>query len=155
MKKNQYKNGLSLIELLVTIVASSIVILTVAMILIMAFRSWRINGAYVDLRRDAALAVFLISLDIRESDVEEDVTTATVGELTLAAHLPARDNPVTYERDGDTLTSTDFGTIIPRGVQAFSAQYSGTNDGVYITLGLANNSVGVAITNRVFVNTRN
>jgi hypothetical protein len=152
MKKIQYKNGLSLIELLVAIVASSIVILTVAMILIMAFRSWRINNAYVELRRDASLAVYLISRDIRESDVD-DVMTATDGELELDDHPPARNNGVTYEKVGDTLTRTGFGTIIPRGVQAFSNQYSGADDGVYVTLGLANDSV--AITNRVFVNTRN
>jgi Tfp pilus assembly protein PilW len=153
MKKKQYRKGLTLIELLVTIVAASIVILTVALILIMAFRSWRIDNAYVDLRRDAALAIYLISRDIRESDVT-DVTTAMNGILALKAHLPVRD-AVTYTKSGNALTSTDFGTIIASGVQAFSNQYSGADDGVYVTLGLANNSVGVAITNRVFVNTRN
>jgi hypothetical protein len=146
MKKIQYKNGLSLIELLVAIVASSIVILTVAMILIMAFRSWRINNAYVELRRDASLAVYLISRDIREA------TLADVATPTDQLVLPT----VTYTKTaGGALTSTDFGTIIRTNVNFFISATNSAGDGVYITLGLTNNSVGVAINNEVFINTRN
>jgi hypothetical protein len=134
-----------LIELMVAVVAAAIVIMTVAVVLIAAFQSWRTNNAYVELRRDASLAVYLISRDIREAGFD-DVVPTSVGVV-----LPA----VTYTKSGDTLTSTDFGTIIPRGVQTFVAVPDDDHDGVSLTLGVANTGLGIAITNKVFVNTRN
>lgn len=148
MKKNQHKKGLTLVELMVAIVAASIVILTVAVILIAAFRSWRINNAYVDMRRDAALAIYLISRDIREATLADVATPAN--QLVLPT--------VTYTKTaGGALISTDFGTIILRNVTRFNARTNGPGDGVYITLGVADNNtgIGIAITNTVFVNTRN
>ena len=64
MKKRNRRNGLTLIELMVTIAAASILILTVGLILIMAFRSWRVNNAFAELRRDSA---FAFSMMTRES----------------------------------------------------------------------------------------
>jgi hypothetical protein len=114
----------------------------------MAFRSWRINNAYVELRRDAALAVYLISRDVREANLA-DIDLSVANRLLLPT--------VTYTKSSDSLTSTDFGTIIPRGVQTFTAETNSPGDGVYLTLVVANNNsgLGIAITNEVFVNTRN
>ncbi|MFA6172522.1 MAG: prepilin-type N-terminal cleavage/methylation domain-containing protein [Kiritimatiellales bacterium] len=156
MKKKYNRKGVTLIELMITMAAASILLLIAALILIMAFQSWRINNAYAGLRRDAALAVYRISRDVRESNITN--VTVAAGELRLSAHPPARNNAVTYTRTAaGALTSTDSGTIIPRGVQTFSAETNNLGDGVYLTVGMAANISGsaISITNRVFVNTRN
>jgi prepilin-type N-terminal cleavage/methylation domain-containing protein len=156
MKKIYNKKGVTLIELMVAMVAASILVLITALILVMALQSWRINNAYADLRRNASLAVYLMSRDVRESSITN--VTITTGQLTLSAHPPARNNAVTYTKTASgALTSTAFGTIIPRNVQTFSAQTNSLGDGVYITIGMATNISGsaISITNQWFVNTRN
>ena len=152
--KKQNKNGLTLIELMITVVVSSIVILTAASVLILVFQSWRINNAYAEMRRDAALAVYLMARDVRESDMT-NIIEATTGRLELSAHPPARNNAVTYTKTADRLASDSFGLIIPRGLQTFSAQTNSPGDGVYLTIGMTNFAYGIAMTNQVFVNTRN
>lgn len=152
MKTYKLKSGLTLIELMVTIAVASIVVLTIVLVLTMAFRSWRINNAFVDLRRGAALATDLISRDVHESSFTNISWTGT--QLILDQHPPVRDNVVTYTKNGDTLVSSSFGLIIPRGVRMFSAQPVTTGDGVYVTLVLTN-QYNIAITNTLFVNTRN
>ncbi len=160
MKTNKKQTGSTLIELMITITAASIIMLIIAFILVMAFQSWRINNAYADLRRDVSLAVYLMARDIRESNIT-NVTEAAAGRLTLSAHPPARNNAVTYTKSADTLNSTALGTIIPRRLQTFIAESSSLGDGVYLTIVLTNSLSGIinpgviAITNEVFVNTRN
>ena len=157
MKVNRHKNGFSLVELMVAVVASSIVILTAAAVLIMTFQSWRINNAYVEMRRNIALAVYLISRDVRESNTNN--ITILAGQLQFSPHLPARNHTVTYTKTGSALISSDFGTVIPGGVQTFTAQSTDSTggDGVYLTIGMTNSISGsvIAVTNKVFINTRN
>jgi prepilin-type N-terminal cleavage/methylation domain-containing protein len=153
MKKSKNKTGFTLIELMVTVVASAIVILTAATVLIMGFQSWRINKAYVEMRRNTALAVYLMARDIRESNITN--VTIAAGQLQLAPHPPVRNSTVTYTKTGSTLSSTDFGVIIPRGLRTFNAEVNVPGDGVYLTIGMTNSVSGIAMTNRVFVNTRN
>ena len=143
MKKRKRRNGLTLIELMVTIAAASILMLTVGLILIMAFRSWRMNNAYVDLRRDSAYAFSMMTRDVRKADYDTltDGTTLT---------LPS----ATYTRSGNTLTHNG-GVLIPKNVQFFNSEKKPSGDGVLLTLELANAEFGIAMTNQVFINTRN
>lgn len=149
MKKQSRKNGLTLIELMVTMVAAAILILIVALILIMAYRSWRINNAFVDLRRDSAFAFSMMARDVRESYYDGlDDTTAGSLEVISAVGKPT----VTYSQTGNTLTRSGM-IIIPKNVQYFDPAKQ--EDGVLLTLELANVDFGIVITNEVFVNTRN
>ncbi|MBI9020629.1 MAG: prepilin-type N-terminal cleavage/methylation domain-containing protein [Verrucomicrobia bacterium] len=149
MKKQYYKNGYTLVELMITMVAASILILIVAMILVMAFQSWRINNAYADLRRDSALAFYMMARDVRESSYDglDDTIDGS-----LEAVSAVNSNITTYTQNGDTLVC-ETGLVIPENVQAFRALK--TNDGVRLTLELTNGVFGIVITNEVFVNTRN
>jgi len=157
MNKNISKKGLTLVELMIAIAAASILILTMSLILMMVFQSWRINNAYVEMRRNIALAVYLISRDVRESSITNVPPGVTVGSLQLSPHPPARNNTVTYTKAGSALTSSGFGTVIPRGVQTFTAERNDNADGVYLTIGMTNSIFGsvIAVTNKVFINTRN
>ncbi len=152
MRKRRNRTGLTLIELMVSIVAASILILIVGLILIMAFRSWHINNAYVDLRRNSALAFYRMARDVREADYDN----LTEGNpLILPSAVPG--NPtIIYAQSGSALTYDDeSGTmsLIPENVQGVNATKQ--NDGVLLTLELADADFGIAITNQVFVNTRN
>ena len=147
MKKRKQSKGLTLIELMVTIAAASILMLTVGLILIMAFRSLRINNVYADLRRDSAFAFSMMTRDVREAnyDTLTDGTTLT---------LPS----ATYTKSGNTLTHNGD-VLIPKNVQFFDSEKKPSGDGVLLTLVLSDEVyVGgytIAITNQVFVNTRN
>ena len=156
MKKQKNRNGFTLIELLVTMAASAILVLTVALILIMALRSWRINNAFVDLRSDSAFAFSMMTRDVREAD---DGTLTDGNPLILPGTFPGKPM-ITYTWNGVAGTleynnETDTMLIIHEGVQFFDSQKVGTGDGVLLTLELANTELGIALTNQVFVNTRN
>lgn len=155
MKTHNYRNGLTLIELMVTIVAASILILTVSLILVMAFRSWRINNAFVDLRRDSAFAFSMMTRDVRES-FYDGLDDNTAGSLEVISAVPGEPT-VTYRQTGNTLTREGI-LVIPQNVQSFDSAKNNTGDGVLLTLELANeayNGYIITITNEVFVNTRN
>lgn len=153
MKTYKQNAGLTLVELMVTVVAASVVVLTIILVLMAAFRSWRINNNFVDMRRNAAFATSLIIQDVRESTTNG--LLAAENQLVLAANPPVRNTQVSYTKSGDSsLNSSSFGVIIPRGVQRFAAELNTQGDGVYVTLVLTN-QYHIGITNRFFANTRN
>ncbi|MBC8206077.1 MAG: prepilin-type N-terminal cleavage/methylation domain-containing protein [Kiritimatiellales bacterium] len=158
MKKQNHKNGLTLIELMVAMVAASIIILIASLILIMAFRSWRVNNAYVNLRRDSAFAFTMMARNVRESDTDEVEWAG--GTLTIPSSVLGKPT-VSYYRDGEALRYNENGgtmTLIHDNVDEFSATTTGdpeADDGVLLRLVLADADFGIAITNEMFVNTRN
>ncbi len=154
MKKRKCKNGLTLIELMVTIAAASILILTVGLIMIMAFRSWRMNNAFAELRRDSAFAFSMMTKDVREAN---DVTAAG-NTLTLDYPTDLNRPEVFYTQNGTQLDYNDGSgtmTLIPANVSLFLPD--GDDDGVLLSLVLAvaDANFNIAVTNEVFVNTRN
>ncbi|HPR82285.1 MAG TPA: prepilin-type N-terminal cleavage/methylation domain-containing protein [Pontiellaceae bacterium] len=151
--KTDRQKGVTLIELMVTIAAASILMLMVALILMMAFQSWRINNAYADLRRDAALAFVRMVKDVREADY----TGLTAGNpLTLPSAVTNKTVLYAQPTGGKTLLYSDgsgSSIIIPDNVRVFTSVKQ--DDGVLLSLELANTNFNIAITNEVFVNTRN
>ncbi|HNX52124.1 MAG TPA: prepilin-type N-terminal cleavage/methylation domain-containing protein [Pontiellaceae bacterium] len=151
--KTDRQKGVTLIELMVTIAAASILMLMVALILMMAFQSWRINNAYADLRRDAALAFVRMVKDVREADY----TGLTAGNpLTLPSAVTNKTVLYNQPTGGKTLLYSDgsgSSIIIPDNVRVFTSVKQ--DDGVLLSLELANTNFNIAITNEVFVNTRN
>jgi len=155
MKKRKCKKGLTLIELMVTIAAASILILTVGLIMIMAFRAWRMNNAFVELRRDSAFAFSMMTRDVRESSYTNLIDG--IGQLrAISNNPPATYQLLTITNASQVLTYNDGSglmRIIPKNVQNFRTLK--TNDGVQITLELENDEFGISYINEVFVNTRN
>ena len=150
--RDKNRKGFTLIELMLTIVAASIVILTVALILLLAFQSWRTNNAYADLRRDSSLATYMMARDIREAsyDALTDGTTLTLPSGAVIGET------TTYTQSGDTLTVDEGSgamTLIHEYVQNFNSTKQ--NNGVLLSLELANTNFSIVITNEVFINARN
>lgn len=150
MEKIKSKNGLTLIELMVTIAAASILILTVGLILIMAFRSWRMNNAFVELRRDSAFAFSMMVRNVREAsynnlkDVGGDleITSAVDGSVATYSYDEATGN---LELNSSPLI---YGTVDP-------FDFDIRDDGVQLKLVLENDEFDISYINEVFVNTRN
>lgn len=149
MKTGRQQTGSTLIELMVTITAASIMMLIIALILVMAFQSWRINNAYADLRRDASFAVNQMVKDVHEADYESLITgnLLTLTNKNASYMQPAGSRTLVYSDSAGTVI------IIPKNVQAFTSAKQ--DDGVLLSLKLANTNFSIAITNEVFVNTRN
>lgn len=153
MKIKNNNSGLTLIELLLCMLASSIVILIVGLIMLMAFNSWRTNNAYADMRRNAAFATSILAADIREASYS-DLSIAADNTLTVPSavtnttsnFIPLGDT-LLYNKGADTIS------LIPEGVQNFTPFL--TNDGVLLTLELANTEFAITLTNQLFINTRN
>lgn len=152
MKTKKKQNGFSLIEIILATLASSMVILIVATILLMAYWSWRTNNAFATLRRDSAFATHILAADIREASY--DGLAYSSGQLTVQSAITNKTS--TFTHTGDTLTySTDSASalLIPEGLQTFGSVI--TADGVELTLELVNTNYAITITNQIFINTRN
>jgi prepilin-type N-terminal cleavage/methylation domain-containing protein len=71
MKVKNKKNGFTLTELMVGMLATAILLLVVGTALVMATRGWRDYTRGVNLQRDAQLAMRVIAREIRNSNVSE------------------------------------------------------------------------------------
>lgn len=152
MNRLRKKEGFTLVEMMVTIAISAIVILTVSLILVMAYREWRTDNAYVQLRRDAALAVQLMAPDVRESTTNANNILTTTNSITFATNS-VRPVVHTFTQNGDKLNSSPFGLIITKGLQRFRPVE--TNNGVLLHMELENTEFNIAITNETFITVRN
>jgi len=159
MKPLYKKKAFTLVELMVAMVVAAIVILTVAAVLLMAYRSWNTNNAYVSLRRDAAFAVELMARDIRESKLV-DIDDNTANQLILYDSGNVKGYTATYTRSGtnNTLRCTRSGGStetfdLALGVETFDPVE--TNQSVRITLVMENLEFDISITNKTLVHVRN
>lgn len=149
---NSFQKGFSVIEVMITIIVASVLVLIVSMILVMTFTSWRNNNAYTDIRRDLSTASLIIMQEIRESSYDG----LTVGENYLNVESAVTNKTTVFSQVDDSLVYTselDTFALIPRNLQAFNAVKQ--NDGVELTLVVANTDFAISVTNQLFVNTRN
>lgn len=151
---NAYKKsreGLTIIEALFAIAASAMLILIVSLILIMTYHIWHTNNAYADLRRDVAFASSIITREVRESSFNGLNDGSSLSALNAASGETS-----VFLQSGDSLnytSSTNAFALIPRGVTLFST--SKLDDGVEVTIAVANPTFAISITNQIFINTRN
>ena len=157
MKKAHKKTAFTLVELMMTIAIGAILILTVAAVLIMIYRSWNTNNAYVRLRRDAAYAIEFMTRDIHESK-SADFDTDTPKQLIVYDPDNIKGYTVTYTLNGtngvlscDQDPGPDF-TVATRVDQFIPVE---TNNGVQITLVMENTDFDIVITNKTFIRVRN
>ena len=71
MKTKRTKQGFTIVELLVAMVAFSIMILAVGLMLIYGWLGWRKNTHSVNMQRDAVLAMEQIAREVRNSNIAE------------------------------------------------------------------------------------
>ncbi len=157
MNPSDNKKGFTLIELMLTMASSSILILLVGIILFMGYRSWRVNGHYVQLQRDTALAVRIMSEGVRESTTNEII--AVNGSLTLAPN-EVRSAELKYMADGTGtliryVDGAENGLIILKGLESFTPELQ--EDGVLLQIVMQDDDpdADITMTTRTFINTRN
>jgi len=158
MKITDKKAGLTLIELLVTVAIAAILILTTAAILLITYRSWNTNNAYVRLRRDAAFAINIMARDIHESK-SVDISRPNNDQLVLLAN-DVRTYTATYTRIGsnNVLRCNRVGTptesfVLATGVAAPPFPDIPDN-GIRIMLVMENDNFDISITNETFIHKR-
>ncbi|GEM_PF-2499361 len=156
MKTRAKKCGFTLVEMMISVVSAAILSLTVILILFMTYREWRTNNEYAQLRRDAALAVEMMSREVRETTFADIIAVEPT--LVLPANA-VRPYAITFQQNPFNSTLHYFtngvfaGLIIPEGVGRFNPM--AVNNGVRLHLELANADGSIIVTNETFIRTRN
>jgi len=155
MKMMHKKKALTLVELMVAMAIAAILILTVVTVLLMAYRAWNTNNAYVSLRRDAAFAMEIMARDIRESTLN-DIDDSTG--LSIEDEKNIKGYSVDYTLSGTTLDcarrdgASDSFSLAS---DTTSFDPNKTSDGVIIELVMEDTEFDIVITNETFIRIRN
>ncbi len=148
MKRPEHNAGFTIIELMIALVAASILAITAGITLVYGHSGWRRNNAAMELQRDATLAMYRLSRAVRGASAA-DVTTPLAGQS--AEQLTIQ--PTEFRVNGDHLlydpntgTDGDEVVIVNGRLETFTVTDLGT--GVLITLELQNETGDeVTITN--------
>lgn len=164
MKTDFKKQGFSLAELLVSMLATAVLVLIVSLVLLMPVRSSRTNNEYARLRRDMALAVQMMARDIRESSGSQ--VTASENLLIL---LPGPVFPgaaaIKYERstaDGvlrHYVDGVEKGSVITEGLRRFDpvslTNAAGVVTGIMLDLEIEGRGGDITAAHQTFIHVRN
>lgn len=156
MKIGGKQNGFTLVELMITMVSASILALIVAMILFMAYRSWRTDNEYARLRRDAAFVVQLMAREIRAASFSG--ITAANNSLQLQANA-VRPNLTAFTRNPGSSNLTFSingiaqGPLVNNGLRVFNPLKQ--TNGILVQLEMVNADRTISITNKTFIFARN
>ncbi len=157
-----HKQGFTLMELLIGILATTILVLTVSLILLMPYRSMDTNNEYARLRRDMAYAVRMMAKEIRLASVND--ITATENLLTLPPNL-IRTTSTDFVADPTSgmLSYADdsggAGTLISTGLRRFVPAVindpANNMEGVELALEMEGNDGETVVAWKTFIHTRN
>lgn len=166
--KTPIKNGFTMVEMMVAMLATAILSLIIGLLLMIPFRTMSGNWEYMRIRRDMANAVKMMAKDIRItawSDIADSADSYVVdGYLKLDWNINSpvvRKNNVEYQKSGDTLVRMTGGTsetIISEGLMVFKPK--ATNEvngvqGIVITMQMLGSKTGSIIDEELFIATRN
>ncbi len=158
MKKAHKKTAFTIVELMMTVAIGAILILTVAAVLIITYRSWNTNNAYVRLRRDAAFAINIMARDIHEAGSSGLITGQDLLVVSNARHIArftrnTTNGVISYRQNGV------FNGSLARNVDTFitspHTDASASVDGVNLQLEMVDTDIDLIITNKTFVQFRN
>ena len=130
--KNKSSSGFTIFEVLVAMLATSILILIVGLMLYVGWLGWRRNSESVNMQRDASLAMRIMAREIRRTPIDE----ITIGNSLICANT---NGTYSFTMSGDDLNlqkdSDPQWALIRDCVSSFST--SKTNAaGVVVTLNL-------------------
>ena len=152
MKRPEHNAGFTMVELLVALVASSILAITAGITLVYAYSGWRRNNAAVELQRDATLAMYRLSRAVRGASAN-DVTTPLAGQSAERLTIQTTEFRVDGDHllyDPDTGIGGDEVVIVDGRLKTFTVTNLSTGIGVSIVLELQNeNSDEIAITSAI------
>jgi prepilin-type N-terminal cleavage/methylation domain-containing protein len=153
------KSGFTLVEMMVAMLAASVLAITFSAMLIATYRSWENNRDFVKMQNDASLAIALIGREIRKSNIE-DITIngvkfsedpAASGDRLDFSASTVRSNAAAIYRNGDRLISSpdDF-IVVENWLNGFEVRYS-DGPGVDVAFQLdGGNQIGQTIMRATF-----
>lgn len=169
MKKHLNKQGFSLVELLVAMLATAILALTVSLLLYMPFRTMRTNNEYARIRRDMAFAIQIMAKDIRAAHHGDFINTSTFSadnQVALPSNVAAgRLDKIEFKRnaaEGSLIRYVNDAarlTVIPEGLSRFHSDVltdaAGLVTGILLDLEMQNSDGDVVMTRKTFIYMRN
>jgi len=151
MKRPEHNAGFTIVELIVALVAASILAITAGITLVYGYSGWRRNNAAVELQRDATLAMYRLSRAVRGASAA-DVTTPSAGQSAAQLTIQQTEfrvddvNHLLY--DPNTGIDGDEVVIVDGRLKTFAVTNLSTGAGISIILELQNeNGDEITITN--------
>lgn len=152
------KIGFTLTELLVGIIAVSILLLTVGAILVGPIRAMRTNEEYARIRRDIGYAMAVMGREVRAASFSGISVNSNV--LAIPAN-EVRPQVTGFQKTGDSLEYLIGGSksedLILNGVHQFSVTRVDVNNvqGVRVRLEIRNDDGSISIQHESFIHARN
>lgn len=150
MKRPEHNAGFTMVELLVALVAASILAITAGITLVYCYSGWCRNNAAVELQRDATLAMYRLSSAVRGASAT-DVNTPLAGQSAERLTIQQTEFRVNEKHllyDPNTGIDGDEVVIVDGRLKTFTVTNLSTGTGVSIVLELQNeNSDEITITN--------
>ena len=136
MNSHKSKSGFTLVELMVTAVAFSILALATGSMLVFGWQGWSRINASVDMQRDASLAMHVMTREVRKSSIGD----ITVGSNQLGCVDPSGTN-ISFTVSGgnlDMAQNSTFSMCLIRGqAVSLTTTKNTANRSVQLTLNLA------------------
>lgn len=163
MKTNIQQQGFSLVEVLVAMVAASILVLTTIAILGGPLRTLKKNNEFAEIRRDLAYAVAVISKELRVANYDDLLNAWTQSDSLIIPINDSRHAESQFQLSGGTIEHYENGArlddLILDNVRLFNNSI--TNDlssglkGVVMQITMQNPDGTIEVTHESFVHTRN
>lgn len=152
MKRPEHNAGFTMVELMVTLVAASILAVTAGTTLVYSYSGWYRNNAALELQRDATLAMYRLSRAVRmasATDVTTPLAGQSAGQLTIkTTEFRVNGDHLLY--DPDTGIGGNEVVIVDGRLKTFTVTNLSTKTGVLINLELQNeNGDEITITNAI------
>lgn len=145
MKRPEHNAGFTMVELLVALVAASILAITTGITLVYGHSGWHRNNAAMELQRDATLAMYRLSRAVRGASAADVTTSAS--QLTIQT-TQFRVNGYHLLYDPNTGIDGDEVVIVDGRLKTFTVTSLAAGTGVSIILELQNqNGDEITITN--------
>ncbi len=153
MKRSVGKNGFSLVEVLIAMLAMSILALTVGILLVYSWKAWRLGNESVQMQRDTTLALKMLTKEIRSCSITNIDTSA-------ANAISFQPQNTSIKRIGGNLihSSPDMGDfVLMRGTATEFVLDKKTNgvECIHVSLGYQTKSGNEPGEQQVNIHTRN
>ncbi|MEI6148828.1 MAG: hypothetical protein WCS01_06995 [bacterium] len=135
------KTGLTIVELMVGMVAASVLALTVGAIMYYSYRGWASVQAVGNMERDGALAMQTVANAVRGA--------ASSNLTSVAAQFAKQGDKLRYTRAGVSMD------LVRQGVQSFTNTISASSNQVTVVLNIREPTSGVSMIMTNVVTTRN
>ena len=154
MNTHRSKSGFTLVELMVTAVAFSILALATGSMLVFGWQGWTRINASVDMQRDASLAMHVMAREVRKCSRTNNMVNVTSGNDVLGCVRPDG-TAIDFTVSGGNLDMAVDGTfsmhLIRRRAVSLTTTKDTANRSVQLTLNLATGNDTSQIISTIYV----